>query len=155
MTMINNNMLANLANITASGIAKLKTFCADLGLSNLTSDGKATAARLSMPNYGAVVDYTGSWGNAITTDVDGWLWVNGSSAPGTQSLYIGPQTNFVTVYMNGIAHTLNGIIDASNTNIVSNVGGAWFPVKAGNAFQVVNGDGNSRQILFYPCLGES
>ena len=140
MTMINNNMLANLANITASGIAKLKTFCADLGLSNLTSDGKATAARLSMPNYGAVVDYTGSWGNAITTYVDGWLWVNGSST----------QSSYVTVYMNGIGHVLIG----TNAGGAS-IGGVWFPVTSGNAFQVMNGDGNGRQILFYPCVGVS
>lgn len=130
----------DMSNITASGIAKLKTFCADLGLSNLTSDGKAIAARLSMPNYNAVVDYTGSWGNAITSDVDGWAWVNGSSG----------QSSFATVYMNGISHTLNGTSSGG-----ASIGGAWFPIRAGNTFQVVNGSGDGRQILFYPCIGES
>lgn len=144
MTMINNNMLANLANITASGIAKLKTFCADLGLSNLTAEGKATAARLSMPNYGAVVDYTGSWGNTITTDVDGWLWVKGSSPQSSDA------STYVTVYMNGIGHVVIGTTAGG-----ASVGGVWFPVTSGNAFQVMNGDGNNRQILFYPCVGVS
>ena len=140
MISVNNNMLANLVNITSQGISKLKTYCADINLSNITSNAKSTVSHLAFPDYSKAIDYTSSWGTAVTTQFDGWLWVNGNST----------QSSYVTVYMNGNPHILIGTSAGG-----ASTGGCWFPVVAGNTWQVVNGDGSGQQILFYPAIGAS
>lgn len=105
---------------------------------NFTAIGKKNVVGLGNPDFTAAVDYTSNWGNDVTVQKSGWLWVRGNTlGGGLITLTIGTVT--FNVFENG----------GSSVGIGS---GAFFRIPP-TKFNVTGGNGVSRQLFFYPCIG--
>lgn len=112
---------------------------ADIDASNFNATGKETILGWGRPDYTAAVDYTSSWGSAITTQKHGWLWVRGNTDGNHTPVYFSIGTVTFNVMENGATTTGSG-------------SGGFFRIPP-TQFQVTGGNGYARQLLFFPCRG--
>lgn len=112
---------------------------ANIALDNVTAAGIETAIRWIAPNYSAKVDYTSQWGVSIPANSYGWVWVRSNATLDSPVEFSTDLQNF-TITQNG---------DAS----VGTGSGNMFFVLKGAAFTATGGNGQLRQLYFFPVLG--
>lgn len=113
---------------------------ADTSLDNVTDAGIQTAVQWAIPDYSAMVDQTSQWGTSITADSDGWVWAR-SNATLDSPVEFSVNSQSFTLTQNGAPNSGTG-------------SGNMFYVKNGSSYSATGGNGQLRQLYFFPVLGE-
>ena len=112
---------------------------ADTSLDNISVTGIEKAIRWIAPDYSAKVDYTSQWGVSIPANEYGWVWVRSNATLDSPVEFSTDLQNF-TLTQNG------------DTSVGTGSGNMFFVLK-GTAFTATGGNGQLRQLYFFPVLG--